>query len=296
MLRWRLLMSCVLIPALIALFVADQNLGRPATLLAAFCATISLRSAWELSELLAVRNFRPNFSLAGPLALAVTLFGWLHLHLQINAPTTVLHSLGFIATAIAAAFLILLTHEALRFDAPGNSMESLGAHSIIILYAGALTAITAQLRWFPREELGYFALASVIVCVKCGDTCAYTFGRLWGKRKITPKLSPGKTGMGFIGALVGSTAGAWLWLNFAGILFDARPLAAPLHIVLAYGLSIGFAGLVGDLCESLIKRDLGKKDASAILPGFGGLLDLVDSPLYAGPIALAWWILLPPAS
>ena len=296
MLRWRLLMSCLLIPALIALFAADQNLGRPATLLAAFCALVSLRSAWELSELLTVRNFRPSFHLVGPLAVTVALFGWLHLHLQSNYPITVLHSLGFIAAAIAAAFLILLTHEAFRFDSPGNSMESLGAHLIIILYAGALTALTAQLRWFPRAELGYFSLASVIVCVKCGDTCAYTFGRLWGKRKLTPKLSPGKTGMGFVGALVGSTTGAWLWLNFAGQLFQAKPQAAQLPIVIAYGLSIGIAGLVGDLCESLIKRDVGKKDASAILPGFGGLLDLVDSPLYAGPIALAWWILLPPAA
>jgi phosphatidate cytidylyltransferase len=289
-------MSCILVPALIALFVADQTLGRPATLLAAFCAIISLRSAWELTDLLAVRNFRPNFSIVGALAVAVTLLGWFHLHLHLQTPTTILHSLGILAAALVAAFLVLLTFETLRFDTPGSSIESLGAHVLILLYAGALPAFTAQLRWFPKEELGYFALASLIVCVKCGDTCAYTFGRLWGKRRLCPKLSPGKTGMGFIGALVGSTAGGWLWLNYAGQLFDATPHAAEFPLVAAYGLSIGLAGLVGDLCESLIKRDVGKKDASAILPGFGGLLDLVDSPLYAGPVALAWWILLPPAT
>jgi phosphatidate cytidylyltransferase len=289
-------MSCILVPALIALFVADQTLGRPATLFAAFCALISLRSAWELTELLSVRNFRPNFPIVGSLAAAVTLLGWFHLHLQLQTPTTILHSLGILAAAIVAAFLVLLTLETFRFDTPGSSIESLGAHILILLYAGALPACTAQLRWFPKEELGYFALASLIVCVKCGDTCAYTFGRLWGKRRLCPKLSPGKTGMGFVGALVGSTAGGWLWLNYAGQLFDARPHAAEFPLVAAYGLSIGLAGLVGDLCESLIKRDVGKKDASAILPGFGGLLDLVDSPLYAGPVALAWWILLPPAA
>jgi phosphatidate cytidylyltransferase len=136
----------------------------------------------------------------------------------------------------------------------------------------------------------------MIICVKCGDSCAYTFGRLWGKRRLTPKLSPGKTGMGFVGALVGSTAGGWLWFRFGGILFDAAPQPSAWPVILGYGLSLGAAGVIGDLCESLIKRDVGKKDASALMPGFGGLLDLVDSPLYAGPLALAWWTMLPPAA
>ena len=296
MLRWRLLMSCLLIPSLIALFIADQTLGRTASLFALFCGLVSLRSAWELCDLLAVRSIRPSFAAAGPLAMLVTLFGWIHLHLQLNTPVTVLHSMGCIAAVFTAAALLLLTLEAVRFDSPGVSMESLGGHLVILFYAGLLPAVTAQLRWFPREELGYFALASMIICVKCGDSCAYTFGRLWGKRRLTPKLSPGKTGMGFIGALVGSAAGGWLWFRFAGTLFAAAPQPSPWPVVLGYGLSLGAAGVIGDLCESLIKRDVGKKDASALMPGFGGLLDLVDSPLYAGPLALAWWTLLPPAA
>ncbi|MFM7036795.1 MAG: phosphatidate cytidylyltransferase [Planctomycetaceae bacterium] len=295
MLRWRLLMSCVLVPATIALFIADQTLGRTASLFALFCGLVSLRSAWELCDLLAVRSIRPSFAAAGPLAMLVTLFAWIHLHLHLDTRVTLLHSLGCIAAAFTAAALLLLTLEAVRFDSPGVSMESLGGHLVILFYAGLLPAVTAQLRWFPREELGYFALASMIICVKCGDTCAYTFGRLWGKRRLTPKLSPGKTGMGFIGALIGSTTGGWLWFRFAGALFDAAPQPSALPIIIAYGLTIGAAGVIGDLCESLIKRDVGKKDASALMPGFGGLLDLVDSPLYAGPIALAWWTLLPPA-
>lgn len=295
MLRWRLLMSCLLIPSVIALFIADQTLGRTASLFAAFCGLVSLRSAWELCDLLAVRSIRPSFAAAGPLAALVTLFGWIHLHLHLDTRTTLLHSLGCIAAAFTAASLFLLSLEAVRFDSPGVSMESLGGHLVILFYAGLLPAVTAQLRWFPREEIGYFALASMIVCVKCGDTCAYTFGRLWGKRRLTPKLSPGKTGMGFVGALVGSTAGGWLWFRFGGSLFDASPKPAAIAIVVGYGMSIGLAGVIGDLCESLIKRDVGKKDASALMPGFGGLLDLVDSPLYAGPLALAWWSLLPPA-
>jgi len=175
-------------------------------------------------------------------------------------------------------------------------METLGTNLVTVLYAGALLAVTAQLRWCPSPENGYFALASMIICVKAGDTCAYTFGRLWGKRKMAPRLSPGKTWMGLVGAIVGSIAGSWLWLTFAGTLFLHSPKPGSLPVVLLYGLTTGLAGLVGDLVESLVKRDVGRKDSAALMPGFGGLLDLVDSPLYAGPVALAWWILLPPAS
>jgi phosphatidate cytidylyltransferase len=289
-------MSCLLIPSLIALFIADQTLGRTASLFALFCGFVSLRSAWELCDLLAVRSIRPSFAAAGPLAMLVALCGWIHLHLHLDTRATVLHSLGCIGAVYTAAALLLLTLEAIRFDSPGVSMESLGGHLVILFYAGLLPAVTAQLRWFPREELGYFALASMIICVKCGDSCAYTFGRLWGRRRLTPKLSPGKTGMGFLGALVGSTAGAWLWFRFAGSLFDAAPQPSAWPVIVGYGLSLGAAGVIGDLCESLIKRDVGRKDASGLMPGFGGLLDLVDSPLYAGPLALAWWTLLPPAS
>ncbi|MFN9718518.1 MAG: phosphatidate cytidylyltransferase, partial [Planctomycetota bacterium] len=63
---------------------------------------------------------------------------------------------------------------------------------------------------------------------------------------------------------------------------------------LLYSASFGLIGLVGDLCESLIKRDVQKKDSAALMPGFGGLLDLLDSPLFAGPFALVWWTLWPP--
>ncbi len=72
----------------------------------------------------------------------------------------------------------------------------------------------------------------MIICVKAGDTFAYTFGRLWGKKKLAPKLSPGKTQMGLVGAIFGSTLGGWLWLTFAGSLFAAKPVASSLINVL----------------------------------------------------------------
>ena len=204
-------------------------------------------------------------------------------------------SLGLVAAALAASFTVLMMYEAARYRKPGQSMESLGANLISVMYAGGLLAVIAQFRWFPKASIGYFAIGSVIIAAKSGDIVAYTFGRLWGKRKMVPRLSPGKTWMGGLGAIVGSCLGGWLWLTFGGQLFDASPKASTLACVLGYSATMGVVGLIGDLCESLIKRDAEKKDSAILMPGFGGLLDLLDSPLFAGPFALAWWALWPPA-
>jgi phosphatidate cytidylyltransferase len=111
---------------------------------------------------------------------------------------------------------------------------------------------------------------------------------------MAPRLSPGKTWAGFLGALLGAALGAWLWVTFVipQLVPAGVEKVCPIN-VLAFGVAMGFIGLVGDLAESLIKRDVGRKDAAALFPGFGGLLDLLDSVLFAGPIAWAWWMLSP---
>ena len=308
MLSWRLLMSAILVPSLVALFWFDHSLGANAWLLLAFCSFVAIRNAFELTDLLHVRAMRPQFAVAAVLSLVVVVSGWGHVWTSVAGTSSLARldalgpdgarlreALGWIGAALTAAFCVLLIVEAVRYHEPGHSMESLGANLLTVFYAGGLMAVTAQMRWFPNPEAGYFVIASMIICVKCGDTFAYTFGRLWGKRKLAPKLSPGKTWMGLVGAVMGSTLGGWLWLTFGAALFAVKPVAASLWIVLGYSASLGIIGLVGDLCESLIKRDVQKKDSAVLMPGFGGLLDLLDSPLFTGPFALAWWHLLPPA-
>lgn len=301
MLGWRLLMSAILVPSVVSLFWVDHRIGPSAWVLLAFSLFVAFRNAFELTDLMAVRHMKPNFRLSAALSLFVILAAWAHTFFpedQFAAHASnfsVLASLGFIGVALVVSFCVLLAWEAWRYESSGTSMESLGSNLITVLYAGGLMAVTAQLRWFPDPGTGYFVIASMIICVKAGDTFAYTFGRLWGKRKMAPKLSPGKTWMGLVGAIFGSTLGGWLWLTFGGRLFASDPRPAALWIVILYSVSIGLIGLTGDLCESLIKRDVQKKDSAALMPGFGGLLDLLDSPLFAGPFALLWWQLLPPA-
>jgi len=110
---------------------------------------------------------------------------------------------------------------------------------------------------------------------------------------MTPLLSPGKTWMGALGAVLGAALASWAWFCSAPALFNPFWVPCPSAAALLFGAVIGVVGLIGDLCESLIKRDVGQKDSATLLPGFGGVLDLLDSVLYAGPVAYILWQILP---
>ena len=103
-------------------------------------------------------------------------------------------------------------------------------------------------------------------------------------------MSPGKTIEGGVGGLLFAVFGAWLSL---AVLWPAMSRVTPPTVLawqwLGFGLTVGVAGMLGDLAESLLKRDLGHKDSSDWMPGFGGVLDLLDSILVAAPIAYVWW-------
>jgi phosphatidate cytidylyltransferase len=295
MLGWRIAVSAVLIPALAGLFYLDQRAGATAPVLLGLVLLLTVRGAWEMVELFRVRSFEPSFPQTAILASAVVLSGWWG---RADQLFTVRPAGDLTAPMLAygAAVLWLLASNADRYREPGGRMETLGAELLIVSYLGVLLCLTAQLRWVAGAAAGYLVLGSLIVTAKCGDIGAYTLGRLFGRRKMAPLLSPGKTWAGAVGALLGGAAGSWAWLHWAPPLFNAAwpPCSGPWSLV--YGVVIGIAGIVGDLCESLIKRDLGKKDASALMPGFGGLLDLLDSVIYAGPIAFVLWQVLPLAS
>jgi phosphatidate cytidylyltransferase len=179
-----------------------------------------------------------------------------------------------------------------RYRAPGKSVSQLGATVLSFAYVGLLFSFLIQLRAIEPSEQGIVALVSLIAIVKVGDTGAYTIGRLVGRNKMTPTLSPGKTWEGAAGAIAFSALAAWLILAL-WVQRDSRLAAGASLSVLAwlgYGALVGVTGLLGDLAESLLKRDLGRKDSSAWMPGFGGVLDLLDSILFAAPVAYLCWV------
>jgi phosphatidate cytidylyltransferase len=125
-----------------------------------------------------------------------------------------------------------------------------------------------------------------------GDTGAYTVGRIFGRHKMAPRLSPGKTIEGAVGAIIFACLGAWL--SFRYLIPAMSPTEIPAAIPggwAIYGVLVGVVGLFGDLAESFIKRDVGRKDSSTWMPGFGGVLDILDSLLLAAPVAWLCWIL-----
>jgi phosphatidate cytidylyltransferase len=295
MLGSRLLISSILIPALIGLFVIDNRLGPRALLLLVLCQLLAARSVYEMVLLLRHRSFAPHLLLTGGLTLAVIAASWQWTaDLDSQAAIAVANpGLALMALAYTAAVLLLLLKGAIAFREAGTSMQNLGGELLIVSYVGVLIAVTAQLRWVAGPQAGYLALGSLIIAAKCGDIGAYTLGRLFGKKKMVPRLSPAKTWAGAWGALLGAGFGALLWLQLATPRFNSSWAAPPWYWSAAFGVFIGVAGLLGDLCESLIKRDVGQKDSAALLPGFGGLLDLLDSILYAGPVAYVLWQVMP---
>lgn len=290
MLGWRLLLSALIIPALIGLFYADHRLGAAAPILLVLTGLLAARSAYELVLMLRCRDLRPHLPLCASCAVAVAASAWLGPALLGREG---LDALGPVGLVLSLCVLVLFLRSALAFREPGYNLANVSAELLVLCYVGLLLAVTAQLRWVAGAQAGYFVLGSLVVSAKAGDVGGYTIGRLFGRAKLIPRLSPGKTWAGAFGALLFSALGGLAWLRLATGLFDRTWTPPAWYWALLYGLAIGLVGLIGDLCESLIKRDAEVKDSAALMPGFGGLLDLLDSVLYAGPVAYLLWIVLP---
>ena len=160
----------------------------------------------------------------------------------------------------------------------------------LIYIAYPLTLI--PLLW--KQEDGPALVVFLMVCVWAGDIAALYFGRAFGKRKLAPRLSPGKTWLGSIASIAGSMLAAGLVIFIADTL-TARGntllhISEPLWQSLLLAAILNIAAQLGDLLESAIKRGAGVKDSGTILPGHGGILDRIDALLLAAPVL--WFALL----
>ncbi|MEZ6051813.1 MAG: CDP-archaeol synthase [Planctomycetaceae bacterium] len=290
MLGWRLFLSAIIVPSLVGLMVWDARLGAAAPVLFVLCWLIGLRASWELLALVKQRTGDPRFL---PVAVCVTILmlaTWApHWLLVINSSHPAWNALPSLAQVFAGCVLLLFIVRVFRFREPGGQVEGLVFELLAVTYVGLLLSVTAHLRWFGPAGNGYLSLGTLVISTKMGDIGAYTLGRLFGRRKMAPHLSPGKTWMGAVGAVVGGILGAVLWLRLASPLFDLTWNSNWWISAIVFGAVMGVVGLFGDLAESLIKRDVGVKDSAALMPGFGGLLDLLDSILFAGPVAVVIW-------
>src|SRR2546426_9507687 len=148
-----------------------------------------------------------------------------------------------------------------------------------LMYVPWLLNFIQKINFFPGVDGRYYLIFFVVI-TKFSDTGAYSIGSLIGRHKMIPRISPGKTWEGFGGAIVVSTAASLVFTHFLG---DKMFGMKPLHAVVL-GVVLSTTAVVGDLIESLFKREAGVKDSGKLFPGIGGILDLLDSLLFNAPI------------
>jgi phosphatidate cytidylyltransferase len=159
----------------------------------------------------------------------------------------------------------------------GSPTASVGTTVLGTLWIGFGLACVLLLREIP--EFGFEAALAVLLAVFASDTAAYAIGRMIGRHKLAPTISPGKTWEGFFAG----TAAAVLVTFLA--LYQDRALFLTIGESVLLGLAIAAAAPLGDLFESMLKRDMGVKDSGRLLAGHGGVLDRIDAILFAFPAA-----------
>jgi phosphatidate cytidylyltransferase len=287
MLGWRIFLGVVFGIALAALCWLDANARTPGTWLFPVALAITLLGTDELLRMLATRSARPvDWAVQTGNAVLVA-SNWL----PVVWPSAAADHWIWPMLALAASIILVLSVEVVRYREPGGQSERLAASALAFGYIGVLLSFAIQLRFVgPEGAWGMAALVSLVMVVKLSDIGAYTVGRLIGRHKLAPRLSPGKTIEGACGGLAFAAFGSWLalvilWPRLSG---TSAPRVDAWQW-LGFALTVTAAGMIGDLAESLLKRDLGRKDSSDWMPGFGGVLDLVDSVLVAAPVAYLWW-------
>lgn len=223
--------------------------------------------------------------LAGGVTLVSTQFIYLSglAKAQLGEPT-----MGGAAELELGVFAVLLLALLVRrvFAHPAPPLFSMVGHTMLgVLYVSWLLGFLLKIYFLATPtgagfDPGY-CLLFFILATKCSDIGAFLLGSMIGRHKMIPKVSPAKTWEGLVGALLLSTTAAMLMAHYWG----AAKLGGmtPLHAA-ALGPLLGVGAVLGDLVESVLKRDSGVKDSGSFIPGIGGILDLLDSLLFNAPL------------
>jgi phosphatidate cytidylyltransferase len=217
-----------------------------------------------LHELYTVaRGLRP-LVLAGYAGLVLTLLG------------AQLGGLAWLAGGILAAVGVAFVLFGLAETRPSSATAALATTVLGVVWVGGGLGCLLLLRDLP--EHGRLAIITVLLTVFADDTAAFLVGRLIGRHKLSPSISPGKTWEGFLAGTAAAVAVSFFAFYEQGFLTNLEALVL--------GAAVGVAATLGDLFESTVKRDFGVKDSGRLLGGHGGVLDRLDAPLFAGPVAL----------
>jgi phosphatidate cytidylyltransferase len=283
MLRTRLWMGAVLIALVIGVLVIDRHLAPWFPFLLALFVGLSLVCTSELVHLLGAQVRPANWLCCVGIAAVIAANWWPHVHAVGISPWLA------IGASFAGFLMLAFLVEIANYRGPGQAVMRMALATWLLGYLGLLPSFLAQLRWLrPGLDYSTAALTLTIFVPKCCDIGAYFTGRLIGKHHMTPLLSPKKTWEGAAGGLAAGVLAAVV-LDRVG---PAPALREEVALEVGFGLSLGIAGMLGDLAESLVKRECQQKDASQAVPGFGGVLDVVDAILFAAPVSFVWMTVL----
>jgi len=190
---------------------------------------------------------------------------------------------GFQGVSLAGAIMSVLLaggiHQAVKKGVK-DTILNLGGICFSLIYLGLGCFFIVEIRLLGRGSVGVASQIGAVVmflaCVKSADIGAYFTGRFLGRHKWVPSISPAKTWEGLLGGLVLAVIVASIFADIFDIMASSRAIL--------FGIVIGVAGQLGDLLESMLKRDASVKDSAKLIPAFGGFLDLTDSPMVAAPI------------
>lgn len=195
------------------------------------------------------------------------------------------HASAVVATAAMLVLLASLAYYSRHQNTQGV-VAAAGGALLAFVYTGLMFGFVLAI----RREHSAWVLLWILMVTKASDIGAFTLGKLFGRHKMIPWLSPGKTWEGLGGGVLFASAvaaGGVVLLGRSGA-EQNLPSVASAAVV---GVIAAFFGQAGDLIMSLFKRDAGRKDSGHSLPGFGGVLDVLDSPLLVTPLAY-WWLRL----
>lgn len=275
-------------------------------------AALAGLAAYELACLLAARGLNAYRGWCVFASIALALLPWLSAAGVLGGGALLREGLHIQVLAVGIALLLSGFIGLIRQDVE-SGLPNIAGTWLVLGYAGVLSSFLTMLRADPArsgEDAAWTILVTILVC-KCSDIGAYFTGSFIGRHKLIPRVSPGKTVEGAVGGVAASVAVALIFWTIHAVCDVGKELPANATLrerapffyaqitvmfqswtitqTIIFGALMSIAGQAGDLLESLLKRSAQVKDSGAILPTFGGVLDIIDSPLAVAPFA---WLLL----
>ena len=273
-LKRRLVVSGI-VGVIVACLIAFSTTPFINLLLMCFVAALAAIGVWEYAQLAINKGLKPY-----------TRWMVIAAVVQVIALYASLVFVDFPQLPVLVLFASMILFFLLHFKESEAGLCTIAVEFFGLAYVAAPLSLMLGVL-YPVDHLGFsqegrWWLVYLIVVTKITDVGAYFVGRLWGRNKLSPLLSPKKTVegaiAGFLSALVGSVA-----VQYCGVYFFGSHFSLTLTEAIWLGMLIGVLGQIGDLAESLLKRDAVVKDSNT-LPGLGGVLDMVDSLLFTTPL------------